>query len=114
MSEIVDGNGNSARTPKHLTSAGRLLRAVADNGAIELPRLARHLNVSARLLQACLDGERPLEIELQIMLAALVLELAPHPQLAPLARRLHAQAQSALRVREGAVSSQATYPGRPW
>lgn len=112
MSEIADDAPIVPRAPKNLTSAGRLLRAVVKDGTIELPRLARQLNVPVRRLQACQDGERPLEVELQIILAALVMALSPRH--APLARRLHAQAQSALRVREGSVSSQATYPGRMW
>ena len=94
-----------------ITTAGRLLDVVSAGG-LDLAQLARHLRVPARQLRACRDGATSLEPETQILLAALVMELAPGHAL--LARRLHAQAQSALRVREGEVESHATYPGHTW
>ena len=95
-----------------LTTAGRLLQVVTVDGATDIVRLARRLGIPARRLRACRDGEQPLEPELQILLAALVLEVSPEH--AALARQLHAQAQSALRVREGVVESHSTYLGRRW
>jgi hypothetical protein len=107
-----EDNGVSKQNSPKLTSAGHLLRLVTKDDAIVLPQLARHLKVPAGRLRACRDGQAALEPEVQLMLAALVLELSPeHSQHA---RRLYAQAQSALRVREGAVESHAVYVGRRW
>ena len=113
MSEMIEQKPTvSVPAPKKLTSAGRLLRVLMASGAMEISQLAKWLGVSVGRLKACHDGERPLDVEAQIMLAALAMEIAPaHHQLA---RRLHAQAQSALRVREGFVPSQSSYPGRHW
>jgi hypothetical protein len=64
-------------------------------------------------LRECRDRIRPLDVEHQILLAALATVVAPEH--ARLARRLHAQAQSALRVREGSVDSHSVYmPGHRW
>jgi hypothetical protein len=92
------------------TAAGRLLEAVSATGSVDLALLARRLGTPAQRLQACRDGMLALEPELQIMLAALVMEVSPVH--ASRARQLHAQAQSALRVREGSVESHTVYVGR--
>jgi len=106
-----DNDVSKQNSPKR-SSAGHLLQLITKDDAIALPRLARCLKVPAGRLRACRDGQATLEPEVQILLAALVLELSPeHSQLA---RRLYAQAQSALRVREGAVESHAVYVGRRW
>jgi hypothetical protein len=97
---------------QRLTTAGRLLQLLASDGATDLTLLARRLGIPTRRLRACRDGEQPLEPEVQMLLAALVLEISPEH--ASLARQLHAQAQSALRVREGLVVSHPTYNGRRW
>jgi hypothetical protein len=102
-------NGQVSTRPK-FTAAGKLLDAVSTTGAIDLPLLARRMGTSAHRLQACRDGMLALEPELQIVLAALVMEISPDH--ATRARRLHAQAQSALRVREGSVESHTVYSGR--
>jgi hypothetical protein len=90
-----------------LTTAGRLLDAIVDSGAIDLAYLAHRLNVPKRRLEECRTGGAALELEVQIRLAPMVMLLAPQHQ--RLARRLHSQAQSALRVREGAVQAHTTY-----
>lgn len=97
---------------KSLTTAGRLLADITSDGALDMDQLARRLTVPAQRLRACRDGSRALELEHQLMLAALVVELAP--QHGSLARRLYAQAQSALRMRLGAVDSHLIYPGWRW
>ncbi len=102
------GGGIGARTPVSArTTAGRLLDDVAASGSIDLVMLARRLGITVARIAECRLGLRPLELETQIVLAGVVTVLAP--QHARLARRLHAQAQSALRVREGAVESHQTY-----
>jgi len=106
-----DPGAGRQNSPK-LTSAGHLLQLVTKDDPLAMPRLARQLKVPFDRLRACRDGQGSLEPEVQMVLAALILELSPeHSQLA---RRLHAQAQSALRVREGAVESHAVYVGRRW
>ena len=107
-----EDNGVGKQSSPRRTSAGHLLKLITKDDADVLPRLARCLKMPAGRLLACRDGRAALEPEVQIVLAALVLELSPeHSQLA---RRLYAQAQSALRVREGAVESHAVYVGRRW
>lgn len=86
---------------------------MAASGHDDLAPIARQIRVSVRHLRECRDGIRPLETESQILLAALATVLAPEHE--RLARRLYAQAQSALRVREGAVDSHSVYlPGHRW
>lgn len=106
------GAGKQPSISPRLTSAGHLLQLVTKDDAVTLPWLARRLRVPSERLRACRSGEGSLIPEIQILLAALVMELSPEHS--PLARRLHAQAQSALRVREGAVESHAVYVGRRW
>lgn len=96
---------HSKKPPR--TTAGRLLVSIEATDTVTLDVLANHLGVPAEWLRECRDGSRTLELEVQILLAALVTMLAPEH--AALARHLHGQAQSALRVREGAVESQMTY-----
>ena len=93
-----------------VTTAGKLLQALEAEGAHDLSRLAQRIGISARRMGECREGIRPLEIEEQILLAALVMEIAPEH--GRLARRLHAQAQSALRVRNGEVDSHFVYQQR--
>lgn len=92
----------------NMTAAGRLLAAVTANGSIDLTELAQRLNVPVYRLRDCRDGADLLPPEVQLVLAALVVELSP-PH-ASLAHRLYAQAQSAMRIRKGAVESHLTYP----
>jgi hypothetical protein len=100
-------------TPAKVTTAGRLLRAMAASGHGDLGLIGRQIKVSTRRLQECRDGIRPLDVEQQILLAAVATVLAPEHE--RLARHLHAQAQSALRVREGSVDSHSVYnPGHRW
>lgn len=99
-----NSSGRVART----TTAGKLLQAVLAGGEVDAERLARYLGMSTTKLRECRDGVRALDLERQIVLAGVVAVLAPEH--ARLARRLHAQAQSALRVREGAVASHFVYP----
>jgi hypothetical protein len=94
-----------------VTTAGKLLQVLEAGGQHDLSQLARRIGIPVRQLHECRDGSRPLELEGQILLAALVVEVAPEH--ARLARRLHAQAQSALRVRNGEVDSHSTYCS-PW
>ena len=89
------------------TTAGRLLVSVEVTGTVTIEKLAGHLGVPVEWLRECRDGTRTLEVEAQILLAALVLLLAPEHE--ALARKLHGQAQSALRVRNGSVESHMTY-----
>jgi hypothetical protein len=112
INETTRDDQGGKQTPSRLTSAGQLLRLVTKDDAVDLPWLARRLKVPAGRLRACRDGRGSLEPEVQILLAAFILELSPEHS--SLARRLHAQAQSALRVREGAVQSHAVYVGRRW
>jgi hypothetical protein len=95
-----------------MTRAGRLLQILTTSDEDICTRIARRLKVPVHDLMACRDGSRPLEPEVQILLAALVLEIAP--QCAPLAHRLYAQAQSALRVKEGVVEAHLTYHRARW
>ncbi len=99
-------------TPPHTkkpprTTAGRLLVAIEATSTVTLDELATHLGVPVDWLRECRDGTRTLELEVQILLAALVTMLAPEH--AALAKHLHGQAQSALRVRNGAIESHMTY-----
>jgi len=94
-----------SRRPR--TTAGRLLLSVEASGSTTLGQLAKHLGVPEEWLRECRDGERTLELEVQILLAALVLLLAPEHT--ALARHLHGQAQSALRVKNGSIESHMTY-----
>ena len=95
-----------------LTTAGRLLALVTTDDELDLARFARRLKVPERHLRECREGMRSLEPEIQLLLAALVVEVAPAH--AAHARRLHAQAQSALRVREGLVKSHVVAPLPLW
>ena len=112
INETTREDQGGKQTASRLTSAGHLLRLVTKDDAVNLPWLAQRLRVPIGRLRACRDGQGSLEPEVQILLAAFILELAPEHS--SLARRLHAQAQSALRVREGAVESHAVYVGRRW
>lgn len=89
------------------TTAGRLLVSIETSGSVTLDVLASHLGVPVDWLRECRDGSRTLELEVQILLAALVTMLAPEH--AALAQHLHGQAQSALRVRNGSIESRMTY-----
>ncbi len=89
------------------TTAGRLLISVEATGTTTFEQLAGHLGIPVEWLRECRDGGRTLELEVQILLAALVMLLAPEHE--ALARKLHGQAQSALRVRNGSVESHMTY-----
>jgi hypothetical protein len=93
---------------KNQTYAGRLLAVVTGSGSVELGELARRLNVPVHRLRDCRDGSDLLPPEVQLVLAALVVEMSP-PH-ASLAHRLYAQAQSAMRTQKGAVESHLTYP----
>jgi hypothetical protein len=104
---VTQTNDSSPSGRRPRTTAGRLLLAVEATGSTTLEELARHLGLPVRWLEECRDGKRTLEIEAQILLSALVLMLVP--ELAAQARHLHGQAQSALRVRNGAVESHMTY-----
>lgn len=95
------------RSKRPRTTAGRLLTSVEAAGAVTLEQLAGHLGIPVEWLCECRDGARTLDLEVQILLAALVMLLAPAHE--PLARKLHGQAQSALRVRNGSVESRMTY-----
>ena len=110
MSSVPEKKNGEATARPRFTTAGRLLDAVSTSGTIDLALLARRLGTPVQRLQACREGMLALEPELQIVLAALVMEVSPEHG-SP-ARRLHAQAQSALRVRAGAVESHAVYVGR--
>ena len=108
-----DQSARARRAPRaRLTTAGRLLAAIEERGTADLARLAWHLGVPQERLAECRDGVRPLDVEVQIRLATLVLTVAPEH--GRLARQLEAQAQSALRVEQGAVSSHRTYVGITW
>lgn len=104
---MSDDEGVQARKKGTRTTAGRLLISVEATGTVTFEQLAGHLGVPTDWLRECRDGERTLEVEAQILLAALVMLLAPEHE--PLARKLHGQAQSALRVRNGSVESHMTY-----
>ncbi len=100
---------SAPRKPRKLpTAAARLLAAATGTGAVDLVYLAQRLKIPVDTLQACRDGSAALRPEVQIVLAALIVELSP-PH-ASLARRLYAQAQSALRLQTGVVDSHLTYP----
>jgi len=105
-----DRGGKSVRLKP--TRAGRLLQLVTIEGKITCTRIAERLQIPEHELRACRDGARALEPEVQLVLATLVLEIAPECSL--LAHRLHAQAQSALRMKQGAVESHMTYHGPRW
>lgn len=101
------------RTPSNgarprLTTAGRLLVAIAERGAPTLAALAQRLDVTDARLDECRRGVRPLELESQMRLAAFV--LAEAPDHARLARARYDQAQAALRMRDGADRVHMTYP----
>ena len=104
MSEISESRPQSKR-PR--TTAGRLLISVEATGTTSLEQLSEHLGIPVDWLRECRDGLRTLELEVQILLAALVMLLAPEHE--ALARHLHGQAQSALRVRSGVIESHMTY-----
>lgn len=114
MSESENDVGaRRMRVPRNkMTTAGRLLAAVHESGIVELAEIARILHVPAHFLEECRDGQRALETEVQILLAAAVLSAAPEH--ARLARQLHAQAQSALRVQLGVVPTHPTYQRASW
>ena len=110
---MIEPTDESRATPAKGTTAGRLLQAMAANGHDDLATIARQIGVSVRRLRECRDGIRPLDVEQQILLAALATVVAPEH--GRIARRLYAQAQSALRVREGSVDSHSIYmPGHRW
>ncbi len=114
MSLANNGEGTSRpRVPRNrLTTAGRLLAAVHERGSVDLAEIAKMLHVPVAYLEECRDGERTLELEVQLLLAAAALTLAPDH--ARLARQLHAQAQSALRVQQGTVATHPTYQRATW
>ncbi len=97
---------------RKITAAGRLVALVTTDSVLDLARLARSLAVPERHLLECRDGLRRLEPEVQMLLAAYVMEGAP--QHAAVARRLHAQAQSEYRVRERSIDSHETYDRPPF
>lgn len=104
-----EGEKSAKASRPKLTRAGRLLQLVTAGGGIDLDRIGRWMHVPAHALETCRDGLGSLDPEVQLVLAAVVLELAP--QHAAQARRLYAQAQSALRVQQGLVQSHITYHG---
>ncbi len=104
--EFLECEPGAAQRP--LTTAGRLLRRVTEQGPLELSALARGVGVSARRLEECRRGVRPLELESQMRLAAAVATMAPEH--AGGARALYAQAQAALRVEASVDCRHTTYP----
>ena len=114
MSETTSHDAPSAEKTPHAkqTAAGRLLALIAKGEAFDFARVARCLVVPERYLRECRDGLRRLEPEVQVLLAALVMELAPEH--AHAARRLHAQAQTELRLRQGVVGLHQTYDSPRW
>ena len=93
---------------KRRTAAARLLSAVVADDEISLGALAAHLRLSVATLEDCVDGIRPLELEAQLRLAALVCLVAPRHE--RLARALYAQAQAAMRVAQASPNRHMTYP----
>ncbi len=117
MTESLGENSQSAQGKRsvprsRLTTAGRLLLAVHESESADLAELAKMVRVPVSHLEECRDGERTLDLDVQILLAAAVLALAPSHE--RIARQLHAQAQSALRVAQGAVSTHPTYQRISW
>jgi hypothetical protein len=94
--------------PSHLSTAGRLLVAIAREGAFNLDDIARHARIARRQLEECRDGVCPLEPEAQMRLAAAVLVIAPEHERKAYA--LYGQAQAALRMREDPGRSHQFYP----
>ena len=74
--------------------------------------LAHHLGVPRRTLFQCRDGAAQLDPATQMKLAALVLTLVPDQERG--ARRLFAQAQTALRMEAGSVEGHVSYPKEPF
>jgi hypothetical protein len=96
MSDNQSGMVSEPVPPKRAWTAQRLLLAVGSQGQPTIEQLAQRIKVSESVLVACRDGARPLEPQIQMMLAAAVVELAPaHSRLA---HRLYGQAQAALRM----------------
>ena len=78
-----------------LSSAARLLVAIDEQGSPSLDQIAQRLGLPLESLEECRDGTRPLALETQMYLAALITELAPEHR--RLATSLYSQAQAALR-----------------
>jgi hypothetical protein len=92
---------------RRTSTVARLLTALAASNAIPFDVLARRIGIAPRKLAECQEGTRELDLETQARLAAVV--TASAPQHAKLARRLQAQAQSALRIRDGSIEGHQSY-----
>lgn len=89
-------------------SAARLLSAIGTTSPEAIEALAQALGVELADLLECGAGVRVMSLELQVQLAAAVAELVPEH--ARPARRLHAQAQAALRMEAALTERHLTYP----
>ena len=95
-----------------ITTAGRLLSALAESGPLPLREVARHLGIPLQTLEGCRQGEGALAPEQQVALAELVLALAPEHVRAARKLRGQAMAAAAFGAREP-ESPTATRPGWP-
>jgi hypothetical protein len=107
MTDELHKNRPQAPRPR-LTTAGRLLKAVAHDGVTTLSDLARQLRIPSDDLEHCEQGLKSLELETQMRLAAIVAEVAPEH--ARLAHALYGQAQAALRMQLLDGRQHSSYP----
>jgi len=107
MSEPTHVSG-SAGSRQRLSTAGKLLDAIAKQGEPKLEEIARYLRIKVRRLEECRDGICPLEPEMQMRLAATVVALGSEHK--RLAYALYAQAQAALRMQQEPDRSHKYYP----
>lgn len=108
LNDYTGGAGADDGPVHRETTAERLLKVVHESSAAGLREIAKFSRISEQRLTDCRDGVRMLEPELQMRLAAAVMELAPEHR--RLAHRLFAQAQSALRTSLAEDTSHRSYP----
>jgi len=83
-------------SPSRLSTAQQLLVLLSHDTNSSLTDLAKLARVNEKRLAQCRDGVRPLDADMQMRLAAAVVESAPRHR--RLAQRLYAQAQTSLRM----------------